>query len=90
MGSLLASIASSLCSIRFTLRIDRPEAGDLGASLTSLFPASLRTEDGCPDIQPLPQPSLATEEKAAEIFIETSKVRKRKKKVKGNVAPIIE
>ena len=85
MGSLLASIASSLCSIRFTLRID-----SLGASLTSLFPASLRTEDGCPDIQPLPQPSLATEEKAAEIFIETSKVRKRKKKVKGNVAPIIE
>lgn len=88
MGSLLASIASSLCSIRFTLRIDRPEVN--GPEVSSLFPASLRTEDGCPDIQPLPQPRLATEAKAAEIVIETSKVRKRKKKVKGNVAPIIE
>ena len=96
-ASLLASIASSLCSIRFALRIDSPEVNgpevpSLGASLTSLIPASLRppTEDGCPDIQALPHPSLATEAEAAEIVIETSKIRKRKKKVKGNVAPIIE
>ena len=96
-ASLLASIASSLCSIRFALRIDCPEVNgpevpSLGASLTSLIPASLRppTEDGCPDIQALPHPSLATEAEAAEIVIETSKIRKRKKKVKGNVAPIIE
>ena len=96
-ASLLASIASSLCSIRFALRIDSPEvngpeAPSLGASLTSLIPASLRppTEDGCPDIQALAQPSVAAEAETAEIVIETSKVRKKKKRVKSNVAPIIE
>ena len=96
-ASLLASIASSLCSIRFALRIDSPdvngpEAPSIGSSLSSLIPASLRppTEDGTPDIAALPQPSLAAEAEAAEIVIETAKVRKKKKRAKSNVAPIIE
>ena len=96
-ASLLASIASSLCSIRFALRIDSPdvngpEAPSIGSSLSSLIPASLRppTEDGTLDIEALPQPSLATEAQAAEIVIETSRVRKKKKRAKSNVAPIIE
>ena len=96
-ASLLASIASSLCSIRFALRIDSPEvngpeAPSIGASLSNLIPASLRppTEDGTLDIEALPQPSVATEAQAAEIVIETSRVRKKKKRVRSNVAPIIE
>ena len=96
-ASLMASIASSLCSIRFALKIDSPEVNgpevaSIGASLSNLIPASLRppTEDGTLVDQDLLHPSVATEAQAEEVLIETSRLRKKKKKVKGNVAPIIE
>ena len=74
------------------LEVNGPEVASIGASLSNLIPASLRppTEDGTLVDQDILHPSVATEAQAEEVLIETSRLRKKKKKVKGNVAPIIE
>ena len=86
--SLLPTMASSLCSIRFALKIDHPDLnGDdssISASLTSLLPSSLKpaTAEG---------EATVAEEAPQEVIIDTSRLRtKKKKKVKSHVAAINE
>ena len=84
--SLLPSIAGSLCSIRFALKLDTPDInGDdnsISASLTNLLPASLK---------PVPALGEATVavEAPQEVVITTARLRsKKKKKVRSYEAPI--
>ena len=96
-ASLLASIASSLCSIRFALKLDTPEingeeAPSIGSSLSSFLPSSLKQQaesaPGSGDLPDLSNPRVAAE-LPTEVVIDTSKTRaKKKKKVKGNVVSI--
>ena len=94
-SSLLPSIASSLCSIRFALKLDSPdingeEALGLGSSLSSFLPSSLNLKQSQEPSEIFVNQSVATEV-PSEVVIDTSKMRtKKKKKAKGSVVTINE
>lgn len=96
-SSLLLSLISSLCSIKFALKIDAPdmngeETASLG-TLTSFLPTSLKPSLEAAPVDHSLQNSLAgvAEETKAEIIIDTNRPKaKKKKKHKGYVAPINE
>ena len=89
-SSLLLSLISSLCSIKFALKIDAPdmngeETASLG-TLTSFLPTALKPSLEAAPVDHSLQNSLAgvAEETKAEIIIDTNRPKaKKKKKHKG-------